>query len=65
LRSASVTRLRDSYARLRLLHYLQKQGEVLSHTECATRSIKSRIHTEPRMVMTVSRPHKPKVVYFL
>ena len=34
--------------------YLQEQGELLSHMECAARSIKSRLPAEPRMVMAVS-----------
>ena len=33
--------------------------------ECATRSINSRLHAEPRTVIAVSCPHKPKVVYLL
>jgi hypothetical protein len=39
---------------LELLHYLQEQGEVLSHMEYATRSMKSRLYAEPRMVMAAS-----------
>jgi hypothetical protein len=37
----------------------------LSHMVCATRSIESTLHAEPRMVMAVSRAYKPNVVCLL